>query len=218
MRDFSSLDIGTTVFVAGIFMTVGAPMAARLTTIMDQRIVIAVGFSLFALSCWLMSGVTPEWVFWEPFAPQAIRGFSILLCIVPAVGMALNGVPPDELPFASGLFNLMRNLGGAIGIATVTTWLQDFGRITAERFGEALSPANLGALGSAVERLSSMTADAGRAKLMLSAELARLVAQQSLTMAFENVFLLMGGLFVAALLIVPFAKTVILSDDPPAAH
>ncbi len=57
-----------------------------------------------------------------------MRGLAMLLCIVPAVGMALNGVPPDQLRYASGLFNLMRNLGGAIGIAVVNTWLIDFTR------------------------------------------------------------------------------------------
>jgi DHA2 family multidrug resistance protein len=83
VRGYSSLDIGTTVFVAGAFMGFGAPLAARLTTLIDQRYVIAFGFSLFALSCWLMSGITDNWGFWQLFVPQAIRGFAMLLCIVP---------------------------------------------------------------------------------------------------------------------------------------
>ena len=74
----------------------------------------------------MIRGITPNWGFWELFVPQAMRGFAILLCIVPSVGMALNGVPPEELRYASGLFNLMRNLGGAIGIAVVTTLAAGF--------------------------------------------------------------------------------------------
>jgi DHA2 family multidrug resistance protein len=214
VRGYSSLDIGTTVFVAGIFMAFGAPLAARLTTILDQRYVIAAGFSLFALSCWLMSGVTDDWGFWQLFVPQAIRGFSILLCIVPSVGMALNGVPQSELRYASGLFNLTRNLGGAIGIALVTTWLQDFGRIHGERFGEAMSNANSPALSHVLARLAQYGADANHARLVLEGELAQFVTQQSLTLAFEDVYMLMGGLFVAGLLLVPFCKTAILSDGP----
>lgn len=216
VRGFSSLEIGETVFVAGVFMALGAPLAARLTTVIDQRIVIAVGFSLFALSCWMFSGVTSEWGFWQLFWPQAIRGFSMLLCIVPAVGMALNGVPPSELRYASGLFNLMRNLGGAIGIATVTTWLQDYGRIHGERFGEALSNANTSQLAQAAARIAGHTADAAHAKLMVSGEIAQFVTQQSLTLAFDDVFLLMAGMFLAALIIVPFCKTVILGAAAPA--
>jgi MFS transporter, DHA2 family, multidrug resistance protein len=212
VRGYSSLEIGTTVFITGAFMSLGAPLAARLTTILDQRIVIAVGFSLFAFALWLMSGVTANWGFWELFVPQAVRGFAILLCIVPSVGMALNGVAPEDLRYASGLFNLMRNLGGAIGIATVTTWLQDFGRWHGERFGEALSAANTGGLAQATARLSQFGSDAAHARLLLDGELTQYVTQQSLTLAFDDVFFLMAAIFLAALLIVPFCKTAILSD------
>jgi DHA2 family multidrug resistance protein len=215
VRGFSSLDIGTTVFVAGLFMTLGAPLAARLTTLVDQRIVMAVGFSLFAFSSWLLAGITPEWGFWQLFPAQAVRGFSILLCIVPAVGMALNGVPPTELRYASGLFNLMRNLGGAIGIAAVTTWLQDFGRIHGERFGEALASGNTSRLASAVARLAGATPDPHHARALLNGELAQIVTEQALTQAFQDVFFLIAALFAAALIIVPFCKTIILSDSAP---
>jgi DHA2 family multidrug resistance protein len=58
-------------FIAGIFMTFSAPLAARLTTIIDQRIVMAVWFSLFALASWMMSGIASNWGFWELFVPQA---------------------------------------------------------------------------------------------------------------------------------------------------
>ena len=214
VRGYSSLEIGETVFVTGIFMAFGAPLAARLTTILDQRIVIAIGFSLFAFSCWLLSGVTAVWGYWELFVPQAIRGFSILLCLVPAVGMALNGVPAAELRYASGLFNLMRNLGGAIGIAAVTTWLQDNGRLHGERFGEALATANTSGLAAAAARIARNTVDMAHAKLMVAGEITQYVTQQATALAFDDVFLLMAGLFVAALVLVPFCKTAILADQP----
>ena len=218
VRGYSSMDIGTTVFVTGIFMTMGAPLAARLTTVLDQRIVIAVGFSLFALSCWLMARITPNWGFWELFPPQALRGFAILLCIVPSVGMALNGVPPEELRYASGLFNLMRNLGGAVGIASATTWLQDNTRINAERLGEALAHANKTGLAHAAARISALSVDAAHARMMLEGELAQLVAGQALTQAFRDVFLILAAIFVMGLLAVPFARTEILSDGPIIEH
>jgi len=215
VRGYSSLEIGETVFIAGFFMAFGAPLAARLTTFVDQRIVIAVGFTLFAASSWAMSGITDDWGFWELFWPQAIRGFSLLLCIVPAVGMALNGVPPAELRYASGLFNLMRNLGGAVGIAMVTTWLQDFGRIHGERLGERLSDANTSGLAHAIARLGQWSADVHHARLLLEGELTPIVTREALTLAFEDVYKLMALIFVAGLLVVPFAKTAILKDGPP---
>lgn len=218
VRDYSSLEIGTTVFIAGIFMTFSAPLAARLTTMLDQRIVMAVGFSLFALASWMMTGITDDWGFWELFLPQGLRGFAILLCIVPSVGLALNGVPPEELRYASGLFNLMRNLGGAFGIAAVTTWLQDFGRLHGERFGEALGSADMSSLAEASARMAGITSDPVHAQAMLQSELAQVAAQQALTLAFADVFYLIAALFAVALVIVPFCKTVILSDAPVEAH
>ncbi len=216
VRGFSSFEIGTTVFVSGIFMSLGAPLAARLTTVLDQRIVIAVGFAVFALSCYMFSDVTSNWGFWELFVPQALRGFAILLCIVPAVGMALNGVPPDELRFASGLFNLMRNLGGAIGIAVVTTWLQDATRAQVERFGEVLG-GNSHAIDALLARIGQVTSDAAHAQRIMAGEMVQFVTREALTIAFRDV--LMAAMFVVALLIVPFCKTVVLSDEPvPSEH
>ena len=215
VRDFSSLQIGTTVFVTGIFMLLSAPLAARLTTLINQRIVMGAGFALFAFASWLLSGIGSEWGFWELLPAQAIRGFAILLCIVPTVGLALNGVPPEELRYASGLFNLMRNLGGAIGIAAVTTWLQDFGRVHGERFGEALAHANTSGLAHAVARISTVTPDRVHAQALLQSELAQFVTRQALTQAFDDVFFLIAALFAAALIILPFAKTVLFSDDKP---
>jgi DHA2 family multidrug resistance protein len=213
VRGYSSLEIGTTVFITGVFMSLGAPLAARLTTLVDQRIVIAFGFSLFALACWLFSDITPQWGFWEMFWPQAIRGFAILLCIVPSVGMAMNGVPPEELKYASGLFNLMRNLGGAVGIAVATTLLQDYGRIHGQAFGEALAHGNQSMMGGMVSRLSAHGADAAHARLMLSGEVTQFVTQQALSQAFQDVFYLLAALFVLALVIVPFAKVPKLEND-----
>lgn len=215
VRGYSSFDIGTTIFITGIFMSFSAPLAARLTTLVDQRIVVAVGFCLFALACWLFSGITPQWGFWEMFWPQAIRGFAILLCIVPTVGMALNGVPPEQLRYASGLFNLMRNLGGAVGIAIATTLLQDYGRIHGEAFGEALAHGDRSGLGAMVGRLAAHGVDAVHARLMISGEIAQFVTQQALAMAFRDVFYLLAALFVIGLVIVPFAKAAPLGDAPP---
>jgi MFS transporter, DHA2 family, multidrug resistance protein len=215
VRGYSSFEIGTTIFVTGIFMSSGAPLAARLSTLIDPRIVITAGFGLFAFSCWLMSGITPEWGFWQLFWPQAIRGFAMLLCIVPSVTMALNGVPPDQLRYASGLFNLMRNLGGAIGIAIASTLLQDYGRVHAERFGEAMAHANTSLLAGVISRMAAHGVDAAHASLVLSGELAGFVTQQSLAQAFQDVFFLLACLFAGALAIVPFARPEPLDGAAP---
>lgn len=76
--------------------------------------------------------------FYDFLDPQLLRRFAIILCIVPSVGLALGGFEQAELRAASGLFKLMLNLGGAVGIAVVNTWLADQTRIHVARMGESL--------------------------------------------------------------------------------
>jgi len=123
------------------------------------------GFSLFAFSCWLFSGITASGASGSCFRHR-LSG----VCD-PALHRALgrNGTerrPAEELRFASGLFNLMRNVGGAIGIATVTSGCR-LCRIHGERFGEALTNGNTSELAHAVARISAHTPDAQHARLLL---------------------------------------------------
>jgi DHA2 family multidrug resistance protein len=218
VRGYSSLQIGVTVFVTGIAMTITAPIAARLSTRVDGRYVIAVGFAMFAASLFMFSNVTSDWGFQELFWPQVMRGLAMLLCIVPAVGMALNGVPPEDLRYASGLFNLMRNLGGAIGIAVVNTWLIDFTREQTARLSAAMGDhpeRALAALDALARLAQGWTTDSFRAAQMAEAVMGRIVGREAATLAFADTYRLMAFLFVAALLIVPFAKPAPVGSAPP---
>jgi DHA2 family multidrug resistance protein len=211
VRGFNSLQIGTTVFVVGIGQVISTIIAARLSnTSIDKRILIGVGLTGFAFSLWLTSHLGSNWGFAELFVPQAVRGLFVMLCIVPSVTLALSGFAGQELRSASGLFNLMRNLGGAIGIATVNTWLQDNARIQALRFGEALGTSGRAAqdmTAAIAQRMASITPDPDQGLLMARATIARLVARESLTIAFDDVFRVMAVMFVIALILVPFSKS-----------
>jgi len=209
VRGFNSLQIGTTVFVVGIAQLVSTAIAARLSERVDVRYMLAAGLPLFAFSLWLTSHANAEWGFAEFLIPQFVRGLSIMLCIVPSVNTALSGFAGMELKYASGLFNLMRNLGGAVGIALVNTWLRDDARTAASRFGESLG--NTGtSFESAASRLatelSTVTPDPVVASAQAHAILAKEVGLQSMAIAFDDVFRLMAWMFLVALIMVPFAK------------
>jgi DHA2 family multidrug resistance protein len=103
----------------------------------------------------------------------------------------------------------MRNLGGAVGIATVNTWLGDNTRIQALRFGEALAASGRGAgdaIAALAQRFAAVTPDPDRALLMAQASIGRMVGREALTIAFDDVFRLMAWIFLAALVMVPFCK------------
>ncbi|MEK1906855.1 MAG: DHA2 family efflux MFS transporter permease subunit [Pseudomonas sp.] len=207
VRGFSALEIGTTVVVVGAFQLFSTVIAARLSELIDRRITITVGLCGFATSLWMTSHMTADWGFAELFWPQALRGLSIMLCIVPSVGLALSPFAGAELRYASGLFNLMRNLGGAIGIAMVNTWLQDDARLAAARFGEALGRLDIGAT-ELINRLGAVLggSDALQSELLAKAVFAREIGRQAMALAFDDVFRLMAWMFLAALVFVPFCR------------
>ncbi|WP_423602447.1 DHA2 family efflux MFS transporter permease subunit [Sphingomonas sp. MS122] len=209
VRGYNASEIGTTVFIAGVVQMLGVPVAAGLSQRLDPRIMITFGLTLFAAGLWLFSFMTPEWGFHALLWPQAVRSFAIMLCIVPSVNLALTGFAGPELRYASGLFNLMRNLGGAIGIALVNTWLQDASRLHLLRLGEALGVA--GRSGSElIEGLAreagAHTSDTAEALLRAQAIAGSLVQREALTLAFNDVFRIMALMFVAALVLVPFCR------------
>jgi DHA2 family multidrug resistance protein len=220
VRDYDSLQIGTTVFVAGIAQVFSTVIAARLSQTVDPRKVITIGLILFAASLWMTSEVTADWGFGAFLAPQLLRGFAVMLCIVPSVGLALTGFVGPELRAASGLFNLMRNLGGAIGIAVVNTWLQDNARIQAARMGESLGRAGAEApsvVAGLAARMSAVTSDPLHAMMLAQGELARVVGRLALTSSFQEVFRMMAWLFLAALVMVPLCRPPPLDNGPSAA-
>lgn len=209
VRGYNAAEIGTTVFVSGLAQLLGVPIAAALSQRVDPRIIITFGLSLFALGLWMFSFMTPDWGFAALFWPQVVRSFAIMLCIVPSVGLALGNFEGAELRYASGLFNLMRNLGGAIGIALVNTWLGDNARLHALRISEALGQSAQGAQQAAAQLthyIGTWVSDPQQAALMADATMARLVGRHALTLAFDDVFRLMSYIFLAALVMIPFCK------------
>ena len=86
---------------------------------------LAMGFVGFAAGTWIVTGLTKDWDFGELLWPQILRGVSLMLCMVTINNIALGTLTPDRLKNASGLFNLTRNLGGAVGLALINTVLND---------------------------------------------------------------------------------------------
>ena len=125
IRGYDSLMIGEALFVSGLAMFITAPIAGILSRKMDPRLMMMIGFFGFAAGTWRMTNLTADWDFYELLVPQILRGASLMLCMVPINNLALGTLPHDKLKNASGLFNLTRNLGGAVGLAVINTVLTD---------------------------------------------------------------------------------------------
>ena len=121
VRGHNALEIGEIMLVTGVAQLLTAPVAVALERRVDGRLLTAFGFALFALGLGLSARQTIASDFDEMFWPQVLRGSAIMFCLLPSTRLALGQVPPERVPDASALFNLMRNLGGAIGLALIDT-------------------------------------------------------------------------------------------------
>ncbi|GJD78311.1 DHA2 family efflux MFS transporter permease subunit [Methylobacterium gregans] len=197
VRGYSALQIGETMFVSGLCMFATAPIAGKLSAKLDPRVMMAMGFSGFAVGTWIVTGLTKDWDFWELLLPQVLRGCSLMLCMIPINNIALGTLPPERMKNASGLFNLTRNLGGAVGLALINTVLNARWDLHLARLHERFTWANTAAL----ERLDAMRRQfevlGGDANGMALKAITNTVRIQGLVMSFEDVFLVLTVLFLA---------------------
>ena len=123
VRRHDAFEIGTIMLDTGIAQLLTAPVAGALESRCDPRKLSAFGFGLFVLGLGLSALQSRVADFDEMFWPQVLRGIAIMFCLLPPTRLALGALTAAQVPDASGLFNLMRNLGGAIGIALIDTIL-----------------------------------------------------------------------------------------------
>lgn len=206
IRGYSPLQIGETMFVTGAAMFLTAPVIGRISAVMDPRVLIGIGFALFAAGTWIVTGITADWDFDELFIPQILRGVGIMACMVPINNIALGTLPPDEVKNASGLFNLTRNLGGAVGLAVINTMLNNRMDLHLQRLAEQVTWSREVAL----ERLNTLTAAmaprGSDAELAALKQLAQLVRREAMVLAFADVFYVLTFLFLGLILLTPFIR------------
>ncbi len=196
VRGYNSLMIGETMFVSGLAMFVTAPVVGKLSAKLDPRYLLIGGFLLFALGTFQMQYVTKDWDFWELFWPQIFRGVGLMCAMIPVTNVALGTLAPDRVKNASGLFNLMRNLGGAIGLAAINTFLNDRMDLHLTRLHDSANWSR----GPATDMLANLTAkfsDYGsNAPLMALKEMSLMARREATVMSFSDVFLILTILFV----------------------
>jgi len=204
VRGYDALMIGETMFVTGVAMFLTAPLAGRLSQVMDPRAMMIGGFLGFALGTYIASFITVDWDFYELLLPQILRGCSLMLCMVPINNLALGTLPPDQLKNASGLYNLMRNLGGAVGLALINTVLNNRTDLHLARLHESVAWGRAvaeDALAGLTQQLSAQISDGDLAALK---QLARLVRRQAVVMSFADVFIVLTALFAGMALMAVF--------------
>ena len=209
VKGLNSLQIGYYLMVVGLFQLLSAFIAGPLEKKMDLRWMLCQGLSLFALGSWLNGNLTVESGYWEFFWPQAIRGSALMLCFLPINTLALGRLPVEEVKNASGLYNLMRNLGGAIGLAVANTQMIYLTKahyaalrdsVTATRYQ---AQQMLAGLTASMEQMNIAEPDLAALK-----QITGLVLREAEVMTFNNLFQVIAVIFLASLAVAPFLKKV----------
>ena len=190
VRGYSPLMIGETMFVSGVAMFLTAPIVGRLMVKYDMRYLIAAGLILFALGSYQMTWITKEYDFYELLVPQILRGVGMMLAMVPTNTIALGTLAPERVKNASGLFNLTRNLGGAVGLAVINQVLNERTDLHISRLHDSVTWGNA----TAVETLDMFTQrmqGMGDAGLMALKQLSQIVHRQAVVMGFGDAFFML---------------------------
>lgn len=211
VRGFNSLQIGTIMIVTGSCQFISGPIAGQVAKRIDQRLMLALGLSVLATGLWLFSHTTADVDFGQLFWPQVLRGVSIMFCFLPITAIALGTLPRNEIQNASGLYNLMRNLGGAIGLAGINTFMASQFDLHRERLAEVVTMARI-PVNEALSATDAIAQSAGmdqeRGALAGLNLIANFVAREARVMTYNDIWLLMAGAIAAGLLLMPFVRRV----------
>jgi DHA2 family multidrug resistance protein len=209
VKGLNSLQIGHYLMVVGLFQLLSAFVAGPLEKKMDLRWMLCLGLGLFALGSWMNGNLTGESGYWEFFWPQAIRGSALMLCFLPINTLALGRLPVEEVKNASGLYNLMRNLGGAIGLAVANTQMIYLTKAHYATLRESVTATSY----QAQQMLEGLTASMAQMNLPdpdLAAlkQITGLALREAEVMTFNNLFQVIAFMFAASLAVAPFLKKV----------
>ncbi|ACL57930.1 MDR family MFS transporter [Methylobacterium nodulans] len=204
IQGYNAEQIGLVLAWTGFPQLVLIPLVPRLMQRLDARLVIGIGFALFAASNFMNIHMTADTAADQLFWPNVVRALGQALVFAPLSAVATAGIETENAASASALFNMMRNLGGAIGIAALQTFLQK-----REQFHSNVLTHQVSLFEEATRaRLAGLTryflghgiADPALAGHKAIIAVGLRVRQQANVMAFGDTFFLLGAALVVALL------------------
>ncbi len=198
--------LGYTAMLSGLVMSPGGvgtlvfmPVVGQLVGRLDPRKMTAFGFSLAAVSLFMMSRWTLDISFWQAASPRIVLGVGLAFLFVPLSTVAFAYMDPARIGNATGLFNLMRNIGGSVGIAAAQTMLARRAQFHQERLVENISPYSQNFLQWQQHTIAHLMAQ-GQSQMQAQQKAMGIayqtVIQQATLMSFVDAFWLAGMLMV----------------------
>ncbi|HEV2691591.1 MAG TPA: DHA2 family efflux MFS transporter permease subunit [Verrucomicrobiae bacterium] len=220
VRGYSAWQTGVAIASTGAASLAGVPVYIFLAKRFDTRWLMMAGMACFGLSMFNFSFITHDWGWRELLVPQILRGFPQVFVVAPAVTLGLGSLTPARLKYASGLFNMMRNLGGAIGIAACATILNDRTNLHFLRLAEHLNATNtamqqwLHQVGTHFAAIQGGDLAHGQASALK--QLWSLTYREAQVQTFSDAFMVIAASLALATVLVPLLKKVVPPAVPPA--
>ncbi|CAH2601830.1 DHA2 family efflux MFS transporter permease subunit [Rhodovastum atsumiense] len=204
MQGYNSEQVGEVLAWTGLPQLVLIPLVPRLMRRIDARLLVAVGMALFAGSCFLNTGLSPDYAGPQLLVPNIIRAVGQALVMTPLTSLATAGIEASAAASASAIYNMVRNLGGAIGIAALQTLLtkrEQFHSSVLSAHVSLLDPATQDRLAALQQRfLATGTSDPATAWHDAVVAVGRVVRAQSYFLAYADAFFVMGAVLLLAML------------------
>jgi DHA2 family multidrug resistance protein len=207
VRGHNALQIGMIMLVTGVAQLCVAPVAVALEQRLDARLLSAAGFALFATGLAMSAAQTPQTDYDAMFWPQVVRGVGIMFCLLPPTRLALGGLSLERVPDASGLFNLMRNLGGAIGLALIDTVIYSRTANHASEMTQKLTAGDVPTARFVGIPLDMFAAQkAGPLDALSQSMLAPMLEKAALTLAINEAWLMLAAVTAAVVVFLPLCR------------
>jgi len=216
--------LGYTSFLAGVVLGPGGiatmiamPIAGRLVTRVNPKGLLTVGVVVGSRSTYRMSLFTLQADFWTLVWPRVILGIGMGFLFIPLTTMTLSHIPKEQMTQATGLFNLLRNIGGSVGVAFVTTVLAQRAQFHQSRLIENLTPFDRAyqiTKGRIGEVLGSKGLHALNPDNVIYGELQR----HSHMLAYNDAFHMLSMLMISVLVLVFLMKRKEHRQDAPPMH
>jgi DHA2 family multidrug resistance protein len=211
VRGFSAWQTGTAIFSTGAASLVGVPLYIALARKIDTRWLMMFGLASFGIAMWSYSFITHEWGADQLLVPQILRGLPQVFAVAPAVTLGLGSLSPERLKYASGLFNMMRNLGGAVGIAACSAIINTRTNFHFLAIASNLTPAN-GAMTRFIQTMAlhygAIPGSPHAGQVAALEKLWQLAYREAATLAYADAFRAIMITFVIATLLVPLMRNV----------
>jgi MFS transporter, DHA2 family, multidrug resistance protein len=200
---YSSVEAGEAMAPRGVGSLIMMPIVGALTAKVDARKLLVCGLVIGGVTMWWLGGLNLNAGYWDIFWPQFLQGAGMALLFVPLTTVSMATIAPERMGNATSLFNLMRNLGGSIGIAMTGTYLQRHRQVVGAALGEHINiydPIPRAMLAQITNGLIAAGSDAVTATQRAYVILHGMLVRQASMVSFVTLFRMLGLVF---LLMIP---------------